>query len=152
MVGEAAARLDDSEPGAWRWAGFVWMQGESGAHTWGTTPELGDDSTYLADARLFFAAVRTLCGRSNLPVVVGVIADSWGWESAPNPYLVTYDGNGYTAIDYSITSSGQSVTAQKRINALAGAVRRRATQRTLGADQHCCYFENDGYPQEQKKL
>lgn len=139
MVTEAAARLNVSAPGEWRWAGFVWMQGESGAHTYqGFT----SDATYLSDARAFFAAVRTLTGRADLPVIVGRIGDNW---LETNPYLIAA-GNGYTSIDYSITSVGATVNGTTRANALAGANARRTTQQTLGTDANCTWWDNDGYP------
>lgn len=143
MVSQAAARLDASDPGEWRWGGFIWMQGESGAHSGAT-----DDDAYLADAREFFTAVRGIT-RSDLPVIVGRIGDNWGWEGTgttnANPYLITF-GNPYQAVDYSITSGLLEVTQPRRDSYVNSAKLRRATQVTLGGDAHCAWFNNDGYP------
>ena len=143
MVQQAAARLNASEgAGNWRWAAFVWMQGESGAHSAGTA---ASDATYLNDARLLFAAVRSLTATAAMPVVIGRIGDNWTKDNA----LLAALGFPYAAIDYSATSLDprtSSGTAQQRIDFNAGAYARRATQQALGADANCTWWSNDGYP------
>lgn len=150
MLAQAAARLDlDPGPGNWRWASFGWLQGESGAHSAGTA---ADDSQYRSDARALFAFVRTLT-RSDLPVLVNVIPDNWGWEVNPNPYLMTA-GYPYAAIDASYWFSNspfdgdgrRASPTQSRADFLAGAVARRASLRTLGGDVNCAVVSHDGYP------
>lgn len=145
MLSQATARLNASGQ-AWRWGGFIWMQGESGAHSGNP-----DDSAYLSGCRAFFAAVRALT-RSDLPVIVGRIGDNWGWTASgsgdttlANPYLRSY-GVPYAAIDYSITSSALTVTQPLRDSYVTSAAARRATQVTLGGDSNCNWFNNDGYP------
>jgi hypothetical protein len=150
MIQQAAARLNASEPGAWEWGGFIWMQGESGAHSASTA---ASDATYLADARLFFTAVRALT-RSNLPVLIGRIGDAWGWETTANPYL-TIAGYPWAAVDASYdfsafgTGAGDGRIAAPQVTRdgyRAGAVARRATQATLASDANCAGWGNDGYP------
>lgn len=66
---QAAARLDAEEV-AWEWAGFVWMQGESGCST--VWPYLNDPQLYSTQLWTFLAAVRDLTEPA-LPVVIGRI-------------------------------------------------------------------------------
>jgi hypothetical protein len=152
MIQQAAARLDASDgAGNWQWAGFLWYQGESGAHSATTA---ASDATYLADARLLFAAVRGLT-RSDLPIIVARIGDNWGWGNVgdatdatnANPYL-TAAGFPWAAIDYSINNTdGRTAGSQTTRNSyLAGARQRRATQVTLGGDANCTWFSTDGLP------
>ena len=142
MLTQAAARLNASHgAGNWRWAAFVWMQGESGAHSLTTSQ---NDSTYLNDSRLFYSAVRGLT-RSDLPIVIGRIGDNW---TKDNPLLGAL-GYPYAAIDYSATNQDprtHHATDQQRIDFNAGAYARRATQVTLGSDPNNCWYSNDGLP------
>jgi hypothetical protein len=139
LMAQAAARLDGAGLD-WRWAGFLWWQGESGAHGGQT-----DDSAYLSDSRAFFAYVRSIT-RADLPVIVGRIGNNWGWESSPNSFLVRA-GYPWAAIDTSITGSGLVAGAQAtRDSYRASAVLRRAVQVTLGNDARCAWWDNDDLP------
>ncbi len=156
MINQAAARLN-AAGSPWRWGSFIWLQGENGAHT--TTGIPANDNAYLSDARAMFGVVRTLT-RSNLPVVVGRIGDSWGWGNVgdpntttnANPFLIQ-QGYPWAAIDASISFSlggnGDGRVAQSqstRNNCLGGARLRRQTQVTLGGDANCTWWSNDGFP------
>lgn len=157
MISDAASNLDASDgPGAWRWAGFFWYQGESGAHA-----NFSNDSQYLADARGMFAAVRGLTS-AGLPVVVGRIGNNWGWSggeagdtTGANSYLKQL-GYPYAAPVGSYQST-HSVTVDGRVDPatygtstiwgyINGANARRATQVTLGGDANCAWWSNDDLP------
>lgn len=150
MIQQAAARLDISHgPGNWEWAGFVWMQGESGAHSASTA---ANDSVYLSDSRGLYAAIRSLTANPNLPVVIGRIGDNWGWETTPNPFLSAI-GYPYAAInssnEFNLGHAGDGrIDAGATVQAsfLAGAAARRATQATLGSDPNCIMYSTDGLP------
>lgn len=147
MITEAAARNDVLYgAGNWRWGGFIWMQGENGAHTTQGIP--ANDNAYLSDARAMFAVVRGLT-RSDLPVIVGRIGDNWINTNSE----LTALGYPYAAIDSSISfnasGNGDGRTAGNstlRANALGGTNLRRTTNATLGGDQYCAWWSNDGFP------
>jgi hypothetical protein len=139
MIEQAFARLTGA--GHTYECVFIWMQGESG------TPSTSDDSQYLSDARALFAYVRSICGDASMPVIVGRLGDNWGWETDPNPYLVTA-GYPYAVSDFTENATDGRIagTSEFRATFLTGTVARRATQVTLGGDANCAWFNNDGYP------
>jgi hypothetical protein len=146
MYEQAAARLVAAGH-TFEVAAFIWMQGENGAHGSGIAVD-GDDQ-YLADSRGLYAAVRSMTGTANLPVLIGRIGNNW---TNTNTYL-TAAGYPWAAIDASYHSA-HGETIDGRIAApqtdrdayLADALARRATQATLGADPHCAMWDNDDYP------
>lgn len=71
----AAAELDASGE-AWRWAGFVWMQGES------DSLDIGMAHDYEANLQRLIAAVREVTAQPALPVAVGLIARESLWTYA----------------------------------------------------------------------
>lgn len=128
MIEQATVRLNTAGL-AWRWAGFIWMQGESGAHAAVTS-----STAYVDQSRIFYTAVRALT-RSDLPIAIGRIGDNWLGTSS----------HGWTAIDYSITSGGLTVTQTLRDSYNAGAIKRRGEQVLLGSDPNNTWWDNDGY-------
>ena len=70
----AKAELDRGE--AWRWAGFVWMQGESDALDLDMAHEYEDNLHGLVDA------MRELTDEPELPVVIGLISREAYWTFA----------------------------------------------------------------------
>lgn len=159
MLTQAAARLDASDgSGNWRWAAFVWMQGESGSQSPATA---ADDSQYLSDSRGLYAAVRGLT-RADLPVVIGRIGNNWGWsytgDSSDTTHANTYlkaAGYPYACLEASYQSSQGVGSPDGRISTiptltrdgyLAGAAARRATQLTLAGDANCTWYDNDDLP------
>ncbi len=74
-VGTAAATLD-AAGAPWRWAGFVWMQGESDAL------DLSLAYAYEANLTGLIAAVRDLTGEPELPAAIGLISTQSNWTYA----------------------------------------------------------------------
>ncbi|MSQ03824.1 MAG: hypothetical protein EXR71_18375 [Myxococcales bacterium] len=70
----AKAELDRGEP--WRWAGFVWMQGESDAL------DLDMAHAYEDNLRGLVDAMRELTAEPELPVVIGLISREAYWTFA----------------------------------------------------------------------
>jgi len=69
---EAADELDAADD-PWRWAGFVWMQGESDSLDADMSTAYEDNLVGLLDA------VRTLTGEPELPAAIGLIAAQSVW-------------------------------------------------------------------------
>lgn len=74
-MGGARAALDASGE-AWRWAGFVWMQGESDALAAGTA------DLYEANLTRLISAMRTVSGEDELPAYIGLISREAVWTYA----------------------------------------------------------------------
>lgn len=75
QITQASARQNVSgEP--WRWAGYLWVQGETGAadvYRQLIEPALGDQ--FMTDTRAVFAWIRSLT-RADLPIMVARVSDT----------------------------------------------------------------------------
>jgi hypothetical protein len=132
MISEAAQRLTAAGL-TYKWAGFIWMQGENGASTTYALVNPDPKAAYSYKLRQFLAMVREWTDAA-MPVAIGRISNTMEAPNIIDPLVAAGDCKPYTT-KYS--------PAQACITATEN---RRSQQVLVGSDPGNVWWDNDNLP------
>ena len=135
MISEAARRLNAAGL-TYKWAGFIWMQGENGASTPYALVNTDPKVTYSFQLRQFLTIVRGWTS-AEMPVAIGRISNSMEAPNIINPLVSAGVCKPYTT---GLTPYAACVAATEL---------RRNQQVLVGLDRGNTWWDNDNLPVRQ---